>query len=90
MPKPSIWRIYIRFVKTKKMSPPGLHLAYIYWSEVGGGQRPPPNGAYFPPARARREGGRPGARVSPSVRSSVRSDFCDFLEFLSINVMEFQ
>ena len=22
--------IYIRFVKTKKMSPPGLHLAYIY------------------------------------------------------------
>ena len=63
-----------------------------YWSEVGG-HRPPPNGAYFPPAQARREGGRPGALVSPFVRSSVRPFVrivCDLLEFLSINLMEFQ
>ena len=56
-----------------------------------GAARPPPNGASFPPVRARR-GGRirgQGFFVRPSVRSSVRI-FSDFIEFLSINLMEFQ
>ena len=38
------------------------------------------------PGRVERGGG-PGPGF---LRSSVRPDFCDFLEFLSINVMEFQ
>ena len=35
--KSSKWRIYIRFVKTKKMSPPGIDLAYIYAKSMPGG-----------------------------------------------------
>ena len=46
------------------------------WSEVGVGQRPPPNGAYFPPARARGEGGRPG--------NLIALDLLDLLDPLDI------
>ena len=60
--------------------------------EVGGGHALLRTAHIFllPRRVERGEGRGQGFLVRPSVRSSVRSDFCEFLEFLSINVMEFQ